>query len=438
MSVKTRSLQECCSLVADCPHSTPRWTENGAVVVRSNNIKNGRLDLSCPSFTDEAHFAERTKRATPKGGDLIITREAPMGEVCRIPDGVRCCLGQRQVLLRPKIDSNYLLYAIQSPYIQKQIGGHDATGSTVSNLCIPDLKAVRIPVIERESEIAEVLSTLDAKIDLNNRINEELEGLAKLLYDYWFVQFDFPISAEQAAAMGDPALEGKPYRQTGGKMVYNKTLKREIPKGWTGDSLEQLGNVVGGSTPSTERSEYFTSEGVPWITPKDLSGNRGNRFIDHGATDVTESGIKAASLKVLPAGTVLLSSRAPIGYLAIARKPVTTNQGFKSFIPAEGFSTDYVYFTLQHFMMLIKANASGSTFKEISGGTLKVVKIHFPPAQLVSEFTKTAEKLSKQQSVLEQQNQHLTELRDWLLPMLMNGQVTVRDPEADSPPTQQG
>ena len=249
--------------------------------------------------------------------------------------------------------------------------------------------------------------------------------MAKLLYDYWFVQFDFPMTTAQAAALGKPHLTGHPYRASGGKMIYNETLKRDIPEGWTDGSLEKLGKIIGGSTPSTEVPEYFSTEGTPWITPKDLSDNIGNRFIQRGDMGVSEKGIKAASLKLLPAGTVLMSSRAPIGYLAIALNPVTTNQGFKSFVPEGEFTTDYIYFTLKHFMKLIQANASGSTFKEISGGTLKAVKIHLPPAELVKKFTEFSSSLSSQQSVLERQNQDLTQLRDWLLPMLMNGQVVV-------------
>ena len=284
---------------------------------------------------------------------------------------------------------------------------------------------IRVPKPAGQRAISGVLSALDAKISLNNRINEELEGMAKLLYDYWFVQFDFPVNAAQADAIGKPHLKGNPCRASGGKMIYNDALKREIPEGWMSGNLEKLGKIVGGSTPSTEEAAYFCKLGTPWITPKDLSDNSGNRFIDHGALDVTSEGIKAASLKLLPAGTVLMSSRAPIGYLAIARNPVTTNQGFKSFVPTKGYSSDYIYFTLKHFMKLIKANASGSTFKEISGGTLKAVRIHLPPVDLVAEFTERVSSLSLQQSLLEQQNQQLTGLRDWLLPMLMNGQVTV-------------
>jgi type I restriction enzyme S subunit len=111
--------------------------------------------------------------------------------------------------------------------------------------------------------------------------------------------------------------------------------------------------------------------------------------------------------------------------LAVAENPLTTNQGFKSFVPVCGFSSDYIYSTLKHFMKLIQANASGSTFKEISGSTLKAVKIHIPPVELVQEFTKFSSNLSSQQLVIERQNLELGQLRDWLLPMLMNGQVTV-------------
>lgn len=331
----------------------------------------------------------------------------------------------RARIFADELDPRFCAYFTRSKHFKKSISS--SAGTNINNLNQDILGDVAIPRIDKDRQlaIAELLGSLDAKVELNNRINEELEGLAKLLYDYWFVQFDFPITAAQAAAMGKPRLEGKPYHASGGKIIFNETLKREIPEGWNSGNLEKLGTIAGGSTPSTEMPEYFCKIGIPWITPKDLSDSAGNRFIDRGSMDVTSEGIKAASLKLLPAGTVLMSSRAPIGYLAVARNPVTTNQGFKSFVPGKGFSTDYIYFTLNHFMKLIKANASGSTFKEISGGTLKAVKIHIPPGELVTKFTEHASSLSSQQSLLEQQNQQLTGLRDWLLPMLMNGQVTV-------------
>ncbi len=160
-------------------------------------------------------------------------------------------------------------------------------------------------------------------------------------------------------------------------------------------------------------------------TPYDLSGNQGNKFITRGAQDVSDEGIKDASLKKHPAGTVLLSSRAPIGYMAIARIELTTNQGFKSFIPTSGYSTAFIYYTVKNALKVITQYASGSTFKEVSGSVLKTVKITLPKSDIIGQFSNTVESLFRRQDLLEQENQHLIQLRDWLLPMLMNGQVTV-------------
>ncbi|MGC3958057.1 MAG: restriction endonuclease subunit S [Verrucomicrobiota bacterium] len=352
-----------------------------------------------------------------------------LGSMAKIPENDQFLHNQRLGLvtaLTSDVDIDFVYHLFKTKWVRKQIR-RSASGSKVKHTSperIYDVQ-VQLPSLSEQKAIGKLLSAIDSKIEINRRVNEELQAMAKLLYDYWFVQFDFPISASQAGAMGKPKLNGKPYRTSGGKMVYNEVLKREIPEAWASGSLEQLGAIVGGSTPSTERAEYFCKRGTPWITPKDLSENTGNRFIAHGALDVTNEGFQSASLQLLPTGSVLMSSRAPIGYLAVSRNPVTTNQGFKSFAPNKGYSSDYIYFTLQHFMKLIKANASGSTFKEISGGTLKTVKIHLPPVDLVSDFTARVSCLSSQQSTLELQNEHLANLHDWLLPMLMNGQVTV-------------
>jgi type I restriction enzyme S subunit len=261
---------------------------------------------------------------------------------------------------------------------------------------------------------ANVLSAIEDKIELNNRISAELEAMAKTLYDYWFVQFDFPNA------------NGKPYKTSGGKMVYNPTLKRDIPEGWEAGTLEDLGQIVGGSTPSTQSPENFTTEGTPWITPNDLSNNQGNKFISRGRQDVSAEGIKSASLKKYPAGTVLLSSRAPIGYMAISRNEVTTNQGFKSFIPNKGYSSEFIYYTVNNSLKAITQYASGSTFKEVSGGTLKTVKVVLPIMNISDAFKNKVQSIFRKQDFIERENAQLTQLRDWLLPMLMNGQVTVK------------
>lgn len=196
-----------CILVADCPHSTPVWTDSGVVVLRNQNIKYGRLDQSSPSYTDESHYRARIKRAAPRAGDIVITREAPMGDVCMVPKGLVCCLGQRQVLLRPnpkKIDGRFLLFALQSPYVQQQIGWNEGTGSTVSNLRIPVLEALKIPTptLSRQKEVAAVLGAIDDRIALLRDANATLEAIAQVLFKSWFVDFD-PVRAKHEGRVPD-------------------------------------------------------------------------------------------------------------------------------------------------------------------------------------------------------------------------------------------
>lgn len=283
---------------------------------------------------------------------------------------------------------------------------------------------------DTQQKIAAVLSSLDDKIELNNKINAELEAMAKTLYDYWFVQFDFPISKEQALAMGNPKLEGKPYKTSGGKMVWNEVLKREIPEGWEDEKIDNLGSIIGGSTPSKAIQENFTDSGIAWITPKDLSLNVGNKFISKGELDVSERGLKEASLNILPKGSVLMSSRAPVGYLAINQNDCTTNQGFKSIICNKAYSAEYVYYVLKQYMSTIEANATGSTFKEISASVFRSISIAKPQLSTVKDFVKQINAVFEKQNNLENQNKQLAFLRDWLLPLLMNGQVTVVDSES--------
>lgn len=327
-----------------------------------------------------------------------------------------CC----NVVIDPKkADFEYIYYFLKTQYDELR----NLSSGVRKNLNSKDIKnfPIRLPEnLDEQKIVANLLKVLDKKSELNNRINAELEAMAKTLYDYWFVQFDFPDA------------NGKPYKTAGGKMVYNSALKFEIPVGWSDGTLENLGQIVGGSTPSTQKPENFASEGTPWITPNDLSNNHGNKFISHGAQDVSTEGIKNASLKKYPAGTVLLSSRAPIGYMAIARNEVTTNQGFKSFIPTKGYSTAFVYYTVKDSIKAITQYASGSTFKEISSGTLKTVKIVLPNVKLSEAFANHVQPIFFRQELVEKENEQLTQLRDWLLPMLMNGQVTVAAPAEEA------
>lgn len=333
--------------------------------------------------------------------------------ICNIVNGKFWVNNHAHILQASLGNNNLYLY-----YLLNQVNFRNyVTGSAQPKLTKDSLESIPIYVHDSnyQEKIADVLSSIDQKIEINNRISAELEAMAKTLYDYWFVQFDFPDE------------NGKPYKSSGGKMVYSKELKREIPAGWEAGTLFDLGEIVGGSTPSRENSENFTTHGTAWITPKDLSNNKRNAFISKGETDVTNDGIKNASLKILPKHTILLSSRAPIGYMAIATNELTTNQGFKSFVSNKDYPFSFIFHTVQSKLKTIEQYASGSTFKEISASTLKTVVIPLPSIELVSLFHGKVLPAFEQRETLEKENQQLAALRDWLLPMLMNGQVQVTE-----------
>lgn len=414
-------IAELCELIVDCVNKTAPSVdyETPYKMIRTPNIKGGRINLTGCRYVEKETFKKWTRRATVDKGDVLLTREAPMGEVGYVDFTDTVFLGQRIMQYRAdpqKLDSAFLLYSFLSPDLQYQFRRHDSTGSIVSHIRVPDCSEfeISLPSLDEQRKIASTLRNIDEKIALNSHINTELEAMAKTLYDYWFVQFDFPDA------------NGKPYKTSGGKMAYNATLKREIPVGWKSGTLDDLGQIVGGSTPTTSRPENFTTNGTPWITPNDLSDNQSYKFISRGAQDVSVEGIKSASLKTYPAGTVLLSSRAPIGYMAIARNDLTTNQGFKSFIPSKKYSTEYVYYAVKNSLPVIIQNASGSTFKEVSGSVLKSIEIMLPAFSIAVQFSKTVAEIFSRQDKLEQENQQLTALRDWLLPLFMNGQITVK------------
>ena len=356
-------------------------------------------------------------------GDLIVAMteqaEGLLGSMALVPEANRYLHNQRigkVTATSSDISLEFLYYAFKTQAVREQLR-NTASGSKVRHTSPERIYDVLIPFpsVDEQKRIARTLATLDAKIDLNNRINAELEALAKTIYDYWFVQFDFPDA------------KGRPYKTSGGKMVWNETLKREIPTGWGAGSLGDLGQIVGGGTPSTASPEHFGKDMIPWITPKDLSNNKGNKFIARGETDVSEAGKRSASLTLYPAGTVLMSSRAPVGYLAIALNPVTTNQGFKSFVPSKGYGTSFVFYAVQRSLPTIIQYASGSTFVEISAGVLKSVHAVLPGKSVVDAFCRQIEHIVQRQQIAELENMKLTELRDWLLPLLMNGQVKPAD-----------
>ena len=191
-------------------------------------------------------------------------------------------------------------------------------------------------------------------------------------------------------------------------------------------TIADIGDVVGGATPSKKKSEYYCRDGIGWITPRDLS-NTSDKFIAHGADDITQAGFDSCSVKKLPSGTVLFSSRAPIGYIAIATNEITTNQGFKSVVPHTEIGTAFVYCFLMRNKDRIADAGSGTTFPEVSGKMMEGIDLMLPDAGLCADFEEWANSLFEHQRYLEEENRQLGILRDTLLPKLMSGEIDVSE-----------
>lgn len=351
-----------------------------------------------------------------------MTREAPMGEVGYVNSEDCTFLGQRVMQYRAnpkKLDSAYMLYSFLSPDLQFQFRRHDNSGSIVSHIRVPDCSKFELPLptLKEQRKIAAVLSVLDAKIDLNNRINAELEAMAKTLYDYWFVQFDFPDK------------NGNPYKSSGGKMVWNKELKREIPVGWSTCTLADI--IVRSGTGLNPRDNFKLGSGENYyVTIKNVIN--GKIVLDDKCDRITDESLQIIDKRSqLVAGDVLFTSIEPVGvtYL-IQKKPTNWNINESVFTLRPNFkkiSSEYLYMLLSSLEMKVftKNSSSGSIHKGIRHGVLKAFKLPYFNLKLISDFTAAIKPILKQIDMLDKQNQKLIQHRDWLLPILMNGQVRV-------------
>lgn len=245
---------------------------------------------------------------------------------------------------------------------------------------------IDLPSIEKQREIVEEYETLSRRIRLNEQMIEKLEATAQALYR---------------------------------KMFVDGIDKENLPEGWRMGTLEDLGEIVGGATPSTEVAEYWSDYDITWLSPADLS-KQGVKFIAKGAKDITSLGFKSCSTKMLPEHSILFSSRAPIGLMAINTCEVCTNQGFKSLVPNSEIGYLYAYYYLLSLRDKIAEENAGSTFDEVSGKTMKEYEAIIPPKKQTDEFTALATPIFKQQELKEQENSMLSELQSLLLAKMGN------------------
>lgn len=364
-------------------------------------------------------------------GDLVFTQRGTLGQVAIVPGSPysEYIISQSQMkvtLDSTKADVNFLYYAFQSPEQLEYIKNTAIqTGVPHTNLGILKKTPLRIPSLAAQRQIAAVLGALDDRITLLRETNATLEAIAQALFKSWFVDFD-PVRAK----MEGRAPEGMDEATAA---LFPDALEKSelgwVPKGWRvlpiGDAVE----ATGGATPDTKNPAFWTPAVHCWTTPKDLSGVAAPVLLDT-ERKLSDQGLSKIGSGLLPVGTLLLSSRAPIGYLAVAHVPLAINQGYIAIPPGGLLPPLYMLFWCRQNMESIKARANGSTFMEISKKAFRPIPALIPPDQIVNAFAEVAGALFNRLVKNEKQAQTLSTLRDTLLPRLISGQLRLPDAQA--------
>lgn len=417
---RTYTLDQCLDALIDYRGKTPVKTGAGIPLITAKVVKDGRLEQPT-EFIAASDFNSWMTRGLPVVGDVVMTTEAPLGEVAQLR-GLPVALAQRIVTLRGKkgvLDNDYLLYAMQSGPVQAQLLSR-ASGTTVVGIKQSELRKVtlNLPPLKLQVEAASVLRALDDRIDLLRQTNATLETIAQALFKSWFVDFD-PVQAkaEGREPEGMDAATAALFPSE-----FEESALGAIPKGWRVGEIGKVADCVGGGTPSTKETTYWEPPVYHWATPKDLSG-LGSPVLLNTDRRLSNDGLAKVSSGLLPAGTLLMSSRAPIGYLAIAQVPLAINQGFIAMLPGGVLPPEFLYFWCQTNMDCIKQKANGSTFMEISKTAFRPIPLVVPSQAVIARFAALAGPFFERISANEQHRRNLSDLRDTLLPRLISGQL---------------
>ena len=378
--------------------------DEGIPIIRTTDLTQNGVDYSSLKYITKEFHLKNTKSQVRKN-DLIIARHGDNGKAnihkkdfeAQVLNAV--IIEPNNQLLRP-----YLLKLFfDSPFVKKQILGQ-VKGSVQGVINTSHVANILIPFNEKINYhgLEKLIYAIDAKIEVNNKINAELEAMAKLVYDYWFVQFDFPNA------------EGKPYKSSGGKMVYNEVLKREVPEGWTSGELKDIADITMGQSPS---GSSYNEDGEGTIFYQGAT--------DFGLRFPTIRKYTTEPSRYAKQHDILMSVRAPVGTLNIAKEDCCIGRGLASLRSKKGVNS-YVFEVMKDFKTIFdRRNSSGTTFGSITKNDLFSLKVVIPDDEVLKNYGKLSKVWDEKIFNNNEANQQLASLRDWLLPMLMNGQVRV-------------
>ncbi len=390
-------------------------TNSDYKIINATALMDGYVDWNNCGFITEDRY-EESPEIMLQEGDILISKDGTLGKIGYVKGlTTPCTVASGIFVLRnsipEKLNFDYLYHVLKSNIFKDFIQRNKSLGSTILHLYQRDLEnfELELPSLEHQNSISRILNAIEEKIANNNKINAELESLAKTIYDYWFLQFEFPNE------------DGKPYKSSGGKMVWNEELKREIPEGWNYVLLQEFEkNIITGKTPSTKNKDNFGGN-IPFITIGDI---RNNTFITKTEITLSEQGSKSQENKYIPEGSICVTCIATTGLVGITTKKSQTNQQINSIICQNSFNRFYLLYAIRDFFKFSSGAKSGNTFANMSKRDFENIQLIQPEESILKQFEKKIAPILMSVKNNSVESEKLSSLRDFLLPMLMNGQIT--------------
>ncbi|MGK0411983.1 MAG: type I restriction enzyme S subunit [Polaribacter sp.] len=409
-------LNDLCEFIIDCEHKTAPIQEIGYPSIRTPNIGKGNLILDGVNRVSEEVYLEWSKRGKPEPGDLIIAREAPVGNIAIIPDGLKVCLGQRTVLVRPnndKVDSRYLCYYLLGNEAQGQILTK-TSGATVAHLNMKDIRGLKIsnlPNISLQKQIASILSAYDDLIENNNQRIKLLENMAEEIYKEWFVRFRFP-GYKEAAFLDKEGIQG------------THGIKGAIPEGWAKVRLDKYIDFEKGVEPGSANyeSECLDENYVSFLRVGDLGSRYSNIFIKK----------ELSKGKYVTKDDIIITLDGTVGKVAMGFEGCYSSGLRKIVYKTDLIKRSFIYLTLlsANIQGTIQSHAAGTTILHASS-SIKFMKILMPKENLLQNFENLVNPMLDEILLLKDKNQILQETRNLLLPRLISGKLSVEGFEVE-------
>jgi type I restriction enzyme S subunit len=417
--------------IMDSLHKTPTYAATGFPMVRVTDVKGGFLDLTSALRVNEDVFEEFTRRHTPRRGDIVFSRVGTYGNASYVATDSPFCLGQNTALIHPKIDSRFLHFWLQSSVAREQIE-HAVVGSTQKTISLKSIAALEIllPSTDEQRAIADILGTLDDKIEVNRRMNQTLEAMARALFQSWFVDFE-PVHRNIQRAQGH--TPPNPHLAEFDALFPDAFEDSElgmIPKGWRVQASDSIFEIGIGKTPPRKEQQWFSTSpnDVPWISIRDM-GNSGV-FIAQTNEFLTSEAVEKFRVKRIPDGTVVLSFKLTVGRVAITDGEMLSNEAIAHFRPRAGvgLSSEFLYCYLSQFRF-DSLGSSSSIATAVNSDSIRAIPLLAPAPVVADQFHSLTAPIFAKMKLVQREASTLAALRDTLLPKLISGELWVKDAE---------